>query len=151
VAQRLLSHLRNRPDGVASSPGHTLRLLQVHYTLEQWDAALALAQELVATAPEGRDVLGWLGVVYARTGRPAEARSVLDHLGNLGVPYDWGRTPAWQARIQAVLGERERAMELLQQADENGWCFYRISRHIDMDFESLRGYPPFEEFMRPKG
>jgi hypothetical protein len=29
--------------------------------------------------------------------------------------------------------------------------YYTELRHRDMDLEPLRGYPPFERFMRPRG
>jgi hypothetical protein len=61
-----------------------------------------------------------------------------------------GNQFSWQARIAAVLGERERAVTLLTNAYTKGRS-NDASVHAEMDFESLRGYPPFRELLRPKG
>ena len=62
------------------------------------------------------------------------------------------------ACIIALLGDKERATALLRDAvaqgsgtedepDSYGYGF--IYRH-SMDLESLRGYPPFDELIKPK-
>ncbi len=57
-----------------------------------------------------------------------------------------------RARIAALLGDREEAMTLLQQAIDKAANYgFGVWLHRDMDFESLRDYPPFQEFTRPKG
>jgi hypothetical protein len=61
--------------------------------------------------------------------------------------------PEWlRARIAAALGERDVAVGLLRDAFARGatWGF-RLDLHRDPAFESLRGYPPFQELMRPQG
>ena len=62
----------------------------------------------------------------------------------------------WRARIAAILGEKELAMRLLQEALEQGVnCQYRwLGRpyiHPNMDLEPLCDYPPFQELIKPKG
>ncbi len=43
-------------------------------------------------------------------------------------------------------------MTLLQQAIDKAANYgFGVWLHRDMDFESLRDYPPFQEFTRPKG
>ena len=69
-----------------------------------------------------------------------------------------------QARIAALVGEDERATVLLQTAIGQGATVYGgmshllwISRtdmawlHRDVDFESLRDHPLFQDLLRPKG
>ena len=51
------------------------------------------------------------------------------------------------ARMAALLGERERAVNTLR----NYRGVYDIGPHREFDFESLRDYPPFQELVRPKG
>ena len=55
-----------------------------------------------------------------------------------------------RASIAAVLGEKERAVELLKEAFAKGLTYgsYILA---DMDLENLRDYEPFKELMRPKG
>ncbi len=52
--------------------------------------------------------------------------------------------------IAAVLGDRDEAVSLLQRAFAEGYR-YGIAVHREIDFESLRGYPPFSELLKPKG
>lgn len=41
-------------------------------------------------------------------------------------------------------------MALLRQAYADGRP-YDLSLHRDLDLEPLRGYPPFDEFLEPRG
>ena len=50
-----------------------------------------------------------------------------------------------RAQIAAALGERERAMELLRRSSPL-W-----EAHVDPLLEPLWDYPPFQEWLRPKG
>ncbi|MCG6920413.1 MAG: hypothetical protein LJF15_04905, partial [Acidobacteria bacterium] len=74
-------------------------------------------------------------------------------------PYHYGDHTYRSARILALLGDEEGATARLREAvaqgspgegepDQYGYGF--IYRHA-MDLESLRGYPPFEELIKPKG
>ncbi len=51
----------------------------------------------------------------------------------------------WRAVTAVAVGDQERAMELLR---ENG---YRPYLHTQYQLEPLWDYPPFQEFIRPKG
>lgn len=54
----------------------------------------------------------------------------------------------WRAKIEALLGERETALNLLRDAfGPDG----TMQLHSDIDVESLQTYPPFRDFIRPKG
>jgi len=56
------------------------------------------------------------------------------------------------ARVAALLGDRETAMSYLRQAMAHlAFDMEGIVLHTDIDFDSLRDYPPFVEFLRPKG
>jgi hypothetical protein len=65
-------------------------------------------------------------------------------------PYLRGRHTLGRAAIAAGLGQRQQAITLLQQALTEGQE-YSVRLHADLWFASLRGYPPFEELLRPKG
>ena len=54
-----------------------------------------------------------------------------------------------RARIHALLGDRETAVDLLQSAMLQGIDFAYV--HADLAFDSLRDYAPFVELLRPKG
>ena len=55
-----------------------------------------------------------------------------------------------RARIAAALGDRQQAVALLQRAFAEGRPF-DMDVHQNMDFESLRDYPPFPDLLKPKG
>ena len=123
---------------------------------ESEEAAAALRQArlefeaLAEAAPENLSSLGHLGAVLAHLGNAAEARELSDSLRALDRPYLWGQHTLWRARIAALLGERDEAVRLLWQSVGEGTSF-GMSMHADPDLEPLLGYPPFEEFIRPKG
>jgi hypothetical protein len=54
-----------------------------------------------------------------------------------------------RAGLAAVQGDRDRAVGLLRDATSQGSAFLGIS-DADPAFESLRGYPPYEELRRPR-
>jgi tetratricopeptide (TPR) repeat protein len=119
------------------------------YLARHWDEAQHVIENLLQEFPHNIDYLGQLGVLAARRGDRAEALKISEQVGRVDQPYSFGLPQWWQARIAAVLDERDRAVTLLQEARAQG--------HVDdwhtpaIDFESLRNYPPFQGFMRPKG
>jgi hypothetical protein len=60
----------------------------------------------------------------------------------------------YRANIAALLGEKELAVRLLREAHTQGINFNLFHYHSEpnvMDLEPLYDYPPFQEFIRPKG
>jgi hypothetical protein len=57
-----------------------------------------------------------------------------------------------RAFIAADLGQRDRAVTLLQESFAQGYGFtIRWRLHWLTDTRSLRGYPPFEQLLQPQG
>ena len=56
----------------------------------------------------------------------------------------------WQARIHAVLGEKEQAVVRLAQSMEEGRCIDFSNFVYDWDLANLIGYAPYEELVRPR-
>jgi hypothetical protein len=54
------------------------------------------------------------------------------------------------ATVYLAAGDREQAMVLLREAFTRGHAF-SVGLHRDIDLESLHDYPPFVEFLRPRG
>jgi tetratricopeptide (TPR) repeat protein len=129
----------------------------VLYGAERWEDARTVYAALHASAPENVEYVGGLGVSEARLGHRSEAERLASRLASMDRPFSLGRSQYWRARIAAVLGDREGAVSLLRQAITHGqicaarWGFPAESCHRDIDFEPLRGYPPFDELLRPKG
>jgi tRNA A-37 threonylcarbamoyl transferase component Bud32/tetratricopeptide (TPR) repeat protein len=150
VAERGIAYLQGRPAEEKSSLLYRRQLHLAHYLLEEWEDAFHMAEELVRAQPENPGFIGMLGRASARTGRRDDALRIARQLESLEIPYDRGQSTYSRACIHALLGESEEAVNLLEEAHEQGWRFSR-NFHIDMDLEELRGFPRFEEFARPKG
>ena len=99
-----------------------------------------------------------LGCVYAQLGESENAENQIDQLENWGKLYPStiamfhrGISPYYMARVYAELGEKELAVKYLQQSADQGRPFAYMSFTADMYLVKLKGYPPFEELIRPKG
>ena len=125
------------------SGDHRYSIAQVLYLDEQWIEAQQNFEQLYREYPDNQKYQGYLGVVAARLENREEANRILEELYNKGRPH-------WCARIAAVLGEHQRALDLLRESygQGRGYGMYQL---LDMDFESLRNYQPYIELMRPKG
>jgi len=122
----------------------------------------ALQREEVADVLHHNDDIslrGHVGVLSARLGDVQEAARIEEELRLLDRRFLWGNNTYWRAAIASVLGERDRATALLADALSAGLMWYRFASnldypkwdfHVDPDFESLRGYEPFEELIGPQ-
>ena len=100
-------------------------------------------------------VLTQLGVLAARCGDRERALRFSGRLRELGDvatrTFHKGFYTFFRARIAAALGENEEAMRLLRQARDLGaWGQVELHRYSWWP-QSLRDYPAFQEFVRPKG
>ena len=129
------------------------------YQAERWQEAKAVFTALAAEHPESIAYKGCLGTLAARRGDRVEAMRIAEELRALDRLYQYGTNTFRSARILSLLGERERAFTLLREAVAQGYIgndepdlygYGFIYRHC-MDLEPLRGYPPFEELIKPKG
>lgn len=150
VADRAAAWWRARPGAEMASWSSRYELALARYGAERWEDAASLFRELDAEHPEHLAVRGFLGALAARRGDRTEALAISADLEARAVPLQFGGDSYRKARIAALLGDRENAVALLRDAVAQGFAF-GIWMHRDADLEPLRGYPPFEEFMRPKG
>jgi len=73
-------------------------------------------------------------------------------LGKTERLYLFGIIPYYQAGIAALLGEKEKAVKLLQESVAQGRVFGPSgSFHGVLALEPLANYLPFKEFIKPKG
>lgn len=150
VAEQAISWLLTHPGEEPGNWAYRYDMALAHYQGEHWEQAQSTLEQLASETPEHMGVRGYLGALAARRDDRAEALAISEGLSGTATPPDFGADLYRQARIASLLGDRERAVELLRDAWAAGWPF-SIDAHRDMDLEALRGYPPFEEFMRPKG
>ncbi len=159
VLDRLLSWYQGRPPSELETQTSRYYRAITHYLAGELDEAEALftgirSEELTGdrTADRRRLVysVGYLGAMAARRGDREEALRLSEELANVDFSFLNGLHTLWRGRIAALLGDREEAMALLLEAHAQGRPF-GWSWHRDVDLESLRDYPPFQEFLRPKG
>ncbi len=131
-------HARPMPE---ADPEHRYHLAETLYLAERWEDARALFEELRSEKPFTHHYRAYLGAIAARRGDQAEARVITAFLDDpTQVQSFFFSRNWWRARMAALLGERERAVNILR----NYRGGYDIGHHREFDFESLRDYPPFQ-------
>jgi hypothetical protein len=134
-------------DAMANKPFYALSLTEV--PRERAMAAATLVQQQVVDIVAARYFNPWTNLLIEETRRPRRMEK----------PWLDGKRTFRAARIVALLGDKDGAVALLREAiaqgagisevpDAYGYAF--IYSHC-MDLESLRGYPPFEALIKPKG
>jgi tetratricopeptide (TPR) repeat protein len=92
-----------------------------------------------------------LGAAAAYQGDRPRATEMVRRLARMRSesPYAQAGLLYVQASITAILDDKSEAVELLREARRRGyWLHYNV--HQDPDLRGLRGYPAFEEFIRPR-
>ena len=89
-------------------------------------------------------------LTHTRLGDRAGAMVISDSLVALTQPFRRGDPTVWRAYIAAQLGDLDEAVELLEQADEEGWRI-GLTFHRSPYLKPLRGYAPFERLAEPRG
>ena len=125
---------------------------------EEWQAARALFEQLALEEPENTDVQGALGMLAARAGDHEAAGRIANWLADRVGPFSrtspgWGtrsNPTYWRACIAAQLDRPAEATALLARAFEEA-VWYGHHPHTDPCLDPLRGYPAFQELMRPRG
>jgi serine/threonine protein kinase/tetratricopeptide (TPR) repeat protein len=120
------------------------------YNARKWEEAKSIFEELAAESPDNIEYQTCVGCIAARQGDREEALKVSEWLENLKQPYLFGKHTYYRACIAAILGEKDQAMTLLKDSFLQGYT-YGIYLHRDFDFEALWDYPPYIEFLKPKG
>lgn len=94
------------------------------------------------------DAAGYLALAKLGRGERASAQAAADSLGALDRPWLFGEHTFWRAAILGALGERDLAVQLLQQANREGQQMQQW--HFMNALDSLRDYAAFESLIRPK-
>jgi serine/threonine protein kinase/tetratricopeptide (TPR) repeat protein len=149
ILNQALQWFAGRPDHEKMSVRNRYNKATALYLLGRWAEAKTLFEGLHNDAPASISYLGYLGAVAARLGDGDEALKVSKQLEEDQRPYLFGNPTYWRARIAALLGDNEGAMNLLRQATKQGFAYSGI--HPTEDFEALADYPPYVQLMKPKG
>ncbi|MBI5267118.1 MAG: hypothetical protein HY851_07795 [candidate division Zixibacteria bacterium] len=124
------------------------------YCARRWDKAKVIYEELAQKVPRdsagGRGHGYMVGLIAARQGDKVKAMEVSEWLKSIKEPYQYGGLTYQRACIAAILGDKAQAVALLKECFLQG-AQYGIELHRDFNLESLWDYPPFIEFLKPKG
>ncbi len=100
---------------------------------------------------------GLLGSIYARQGKTKMAQVQIDKLDSFSSVYPKkinrfhrGVIPYWQARIYAILGEKDQAVDALAQSLKEGRVIDYSNFVYDWDLTNLNGFEPYERLIEPK-
>ena len=127
-----------------------------YYEAGRLDEARQVFVRLIALRADPTDLdrltstVGYLGAIAARQGNRQEALRIDGTLKAMAQPYLFGRHTLWRARIHALLGDRDQAVDLLRSTFWHA-IPQESTPHTDLAFETLRDYPPFAELLKPKG
>ena len=141
---RALAALDAMPD---RRPGRQrLDRAQVLYELGRLDEARAALREILAADAANVDARGYLGFIAARRGDSAEAAAIDSSLKEARAPYAFTNT-MYRARIAALLGDREHALDLLGPAldEQNRFLVPGVREYAE--FASLRSDERFARVM----
>ena len=150
IAGRAVEWYRGRAAGKEASEEQRYDLAEALYVSEQWEEAGALIEKLRSEKPDDIDYLGYGGALAARRGDKEEALRISEELKRIDRPYTFGAQTYRRARIAALLGMKEEAVELLRQSFAQG-IYYGVLIIQEADLDPLRDFAPFRELMKPKG
>lgn len=154
LLERAVAYYATAPDSLQRVPRQRLEMARALLRVGRLADARRMAEGLVREEGVRGEVLiaahSLIGVAAAASGDEATARAQDQWLAGAGTRFTFGGHTEARARIAAVLGQRDEAVRLLHQAVTEG-LGYENNKHRDFELQRLRGYPPFEAWLRPKG
>lgn len=120
-------------------------LAWAHLLEGEWEDGLRALRRAAELSPGNTMFVAQLGQAYALAGRPDEARAILEQLEALS--RHRYVSPYHLAYVHTGLGDRERAIELLEQAyREHAGGIYGVKGSFL--FASLRSHPRMQRLLR---
>ena len=150
---RALAWHASRPRTEQAQEAMRFERAETYYAAGYADSASAIAADLARAHPKNEQYAGLVGVLAAQRGDRSEAARLDRLLVTLERPLGRGQAFYWRACIAALLGERDTAVDLLARALDAGYVYQVrfLDAHVEPSFVALRGYPRFQELLRPKG
>jgi len=129
-------------------------MIDVLFLLGDFDGAKEDLKKKIQEEPSD-DYLIYLGLVEAALGNETEAVRLYAQLEGRELIL-WRRnnleyqTDYLNARIYALLGQKDRAVQLLKSALEKGQLFHNYDFYRDIYLKPLFDYPPFQALVQPR-
>jgi len=103
--------------------------------------------------PDGLTFRGYRGVLAARRGDSVTAQQISSWFEQLDRSYLWGAPYYWRAAIAAWGGDEKRALQIFRDSAVHGRALAGVvpPPHSDVVLQPLWDYPPFQQFLEPKG
>ena len=122
-----------------------LFISRIHLKNGALDDAIVAASKARDLSGGNSEAISTIGFAYAKAGRIAEARAILRELE--GRARNRYVAPYAVASLQVGLGEKEKALDLLDKAFENHDPLM-VFLKVDSKWDSLRAEPRFVELLR---
>ena len=149
---------RHRAALSAGKPRDRRGLAFALYHAERWAEALPALREAAEAYPEAWPTFdGMRALAAQRLGDEKTARRIEEELRTTVLRWLHGEHTYFRACLAARRGEKDAAVRLLETAIAEGWPypvfshFFPLVVHQDPNLDPLRGYPPFEKLVEPKG
>ncbi len=151
VLVRLLAWHASRPAPEQMTESLRFERAQAYVAAGYTDSARVIAEELHRAHPQSEQYAGLLGELAARRGDRDEAGRIDRLLTTFDGPFERGQATYLRACIAALLGERDRAVDLLARALDAGYVYPAryLDVHIEPSFSALRADPRFQRLLRP--
>jgi predicted Zn-dependent protease len=148
ILARAISWYQNLPPEEMEARSESLAITLL--SAGRVDEAIVLLELLHQKFPEWVPIRGALGVARAQQGNRADAERISAQLEGTDVPYFFGGTSVWQAKIAAASGNKDQAMVFLRRAFSEG-TYIDDWIHRTPAFRSLLDHPPFQALLQPIG
>ena len=150
ILRRARVWFESRPPAERQRVSWRRSVANVLYELSAFDSARTIFTSLVGKDSTNLADRGRLGAIAAHLGDRPGADSIASALSRVRIPYTFGEQDYQRAVIAAASGDKAAAVQLLQAAIRAG-TYFGLRFHTEREFQSLRGYEPFDAILRPSG
>jgi hypothetical protein len=150
VLSRALAWYDSLPDDAKRSRQYDFAYASALYLAHRWRESEKMFQHDAQRYPGNGFHAGFVAAAAFQAGDKQTFDRIVEQLEAATAPGAPGGDNGWLGKLSGMRGDRERAVRLLRQNLTEGRD-YNIIMHAEPYLDPLRGYPPFEELMRPKG
>ncbi len=126
----------------------TLELIAQYYEfVDQERKSLKIYENFLAQYPKDRFFTFRKACVLAIQGNKKEALKIANKLESQTPKFDFGRTEYEMGRVHALLGDKEKAIQYLNQSIDNGRQFHHLFFDKDWYLNSIWNSPEFKKLL----